>query len=113
MLKFWMGHDEGDMSDHYDRSREDLQYPKDVAKAMEVRFRSSTNAYSEAHQRRKKALLNGRYRASQAETVEACGKWLKKWLRGLDLNQRPPATACEAGRLKKVSPEFRAQEHGE
>jgi hypothetical protein len=38
MLKFWTGHDEGDMSDLYDRSREDLQYPKDVAKAMEVGF---------------------------------------------------------------------------
>jgi hypothetical protein len=110
MLKFWTGHDEGDMSDLYDRSREDLQYPKDVAKAMEVGFDLRQTLTAKRTKEEKTSLTGviGR----QAETVEAC-KWLKKWLRGLDLNQRPPATACEAGRLKKVSREFRAQEHGE
>ena len=38
LLKFWMGHSGRDMSDLYDRSREDVQYRKDVAKAMGVGF---------------------------------------------------------------------------
>ena len=38
ILKFWMGHSGRDMSDLYDRSREDLQYRKDVAKAMGFGF---------------------------------------------------------------------------
>jgi hypothetical protein len=38
VLKFWMGHAEGDMSDRYDRSREDVQYRKDVAKSMGLGF---------------------------------------------------------------------------
>ena len=29
VLKFWMGHAEGDMSDRYHRSREDVQYRKE------------------------------------------------------------------------------------
>jgi integrase len=38
VLKFWMGHADGNMSDRYDRSREDVQYRKDVAKSMGVGF---------------------------------------------------------------------------
>lgn len=38
LLKFWMGHADRDMTDHYDRSREDLQYRRDVAKAMGTGF---------------------------------------------------------------------------
>ncbi|HXN17151.1 MAG TPA: tyrosine-type recombinase/integrase [Candidatus Binatus sp.] len=38
LLKFWMGHSDATLSDTYDRSREDEQYRKDVAKAMGVGF---------------------------------------------------------------------------
>lgn len=38
VLKFWMGHADEDMSDHYDFSCEDLQYRRDVAKAMGLGF---------------------------------------------------------------------------
>jgi hypothetical protein len=38
VLKFWTGHAARDMTDHYDRSREDVQYRKDVARAMGVGF---------------------------------------------------------------------------
>jgi len=38
VLKFWMGHADRDMSDHYDRSREDVQFRRDVAKSMGVGF---------------------------------------------------------------------------
>jgi integrase len=38
LLKFWMGHSDKSLSDTYDRSREDEQYRKDVAKAMGVGF---------------------------------------------------------------------------
>jgi integrase len=38
ILKFWLGHSGRDMSDLYDRSREDLQYRKDVATSMGVGF---------------------------------------------------------------------------
>jgi integrase len=38
LLKFWLGHSGHDMSDLYDRSREDLQYRRDVATAMGVGF---------------------------------------------------------------------------
>ena len=31
LVKFWLGHSEKDMTDHYDRSELDLQYRKDVA----------------------------------------------------------------------------------
>ncbi len=38
LLKFWMGHAAKDMSDHYDRVREDTVFRKDVAKSMGVGF---------------------------------------------------------------------------
>jgi len=38
LLKFWMGHSGKDMSDHYDKSSEDAQYRRDVAKAMGTGF---------------------------------------------------------------------------
>ncbi len=38
LLKFWSGHAEGDMTDHYDLSRSDVQYRRDVARAMGVGF---------------------------------------------------------------------------
>ena len=38
VLKFWMGHADRDMTDHYDRSREDLQFRRDVARSMGVGF---------------------------------------------------------------------------
>lgn len=38
LLKFWMGHAGKDMSDHYDRVREDLQFRRDVPKAVGVGF---------------------------------------------------------------------------
>jgi integrase len=38
LLKFWSGHADEDMTDHYDRSREDALYRRDVAKAMGCGF---------------------------------------------------------------------------
>jgi integrase len=38
ILKFWLGHAGRDMSDTYDRSREDVQYRQDVAKTMGIGF---------------------------------------------------------------------------
>jgi integrase len=38
LLKFWMGHSDASLSDVYDRSREDLQYRRDVAKSMGTGF---------------------------------------------------------------------------
>lgn len=38
VLKFWMGHAGVDMSDRYDRVREDVQFRTDVAQAMGVGF---------------------------------------------------------------------------
>jgi integrase len=38
LLKFWMGHAGASMSDTYDRSREDVRYRQDVAKAMGFGF---------------------------------------------------------------------------
>ncbi len=38
LLKFWLGHAGRDMSDLYDRSSEDVQYRKDVAKSMGVGY---------------------------------------------------------------------------
>jgi integrase len=38
LLKFWMGHSDASLSDTYDRSADDVQYRKDVAKAMGVGF---------------------------------------------------------------------------
>jgi integrase len=36
LLKFWMGHANKDMTDRYDKVREDVEFRKDVAKAMGV-----------------------------------------------------------------------------
>lgn len=38
LLKFWMGHANRDMSDHYDRVREDEQFRRDVAASVGVGF---------------------------------------------------------------------------
>jgi len=38
LLKFWMGHANRDMSDRYDRVRDDVQFRKDVARSMGVGF---------------------------------------------------------------------------
>jgi integrase len=38
LLKFWMGHANRDMSDRYDKVREDLEFRRDVAKSMGVGF---------------------------------------------------------------------------
>jgi integrase len=38
LLKYWLGHAGRDMSDHYDKSSEDVQYRRDVAKSMGVGF---------------------------------------------------------------------------
>jgi len=38
LLKFWMGHAAKDMSDRYDRVREDVQFRRDVAKSFGVGF---------------------------------------------------------------------------
>jgi integrase len=38
LVKFWMGHADKDMTDRYDKVREDAEFRKDVAKAMGVGF---------------------------------------------------------------------------
>jgi integrase len=38
LLKFWMGHAAKDMTDRYDRVREDVEFRKDVARSMGVGF---------------------------------------------------------------------------
>lgn len=38
LVKFWLGHSEQDMTDHYDRSREDMVYRADVARSMWLGF---------------------------------------------------------------------------
>jgi len=67
--QIWMGHAEGDMSDHYDRSREDLQYPKDVAKAMGVGF-DLRQTLTAKRTKEEKTSLTGVI-GHQAETAEA------------------------------------------
>jgi integrase len=63
LLKFWLGHSGRDMSDVYDRSREDVQYRKDVAKSMGHGFRRSQGSHRAAS-RRGKNVTTGRYWAS-------------------------------------------------
>jgi hypothetical protein len=38
LLKFWMGHAAKDMSDRYDRVREDVQFRRDAARSLGVGF---------------------------------------------------------------------------
>jgi integrase len=38
LLKYWMAHSNKDMSDHYDRSCEDVRYRRDVAESLGVGF---------------------------------------------------------------------------
>jgi len=38
LIKFWMGHANKDMTDRYDKVREDVEFRKDVAEAMGVGF---------------------------------------------------------------------------
>jgi integrase len=42
LLKFWMGHSAKDMSDHYDKVRDDVQFRRDVAKSLSVGFQLPT-----------------------------------------------------------------------
>jgi integrase len=67
LLKFWLGHAGRDMSDLYDRSREDLQYRRDVAAAMGTGFDVPKTLAPKRPNVGKKALsgANGRF----AETV--------------------------------------------
>lgn len=67
VLKFWMGHADRDMTDHYDRSREDVQFRRDVAKSMGVGFELPKMLTA----KRAKNLLSGAS-GRQTETVEAC-----------------------------------------
>jgi integrase len=67
VLKFWMGHADRDMTDHYDRSREDVQFRRDVAKSVGVGFELPKMLTA----KRAKNLLTGAS-GRQTETVEAC-----------------------------------------
>jgi integrase len=69
VLKFWMGHADRDMSDHYDRSREDLQFRRDVATAMGIGF-ELPKTLTAKRTKEEKTVLSGVI-GRQAETVEA------------------------------------------
>jgi integrase len=43
LLKFWMGHAAADMSDRYDRVREDVQFRRDVVRSLGVGFKLPEN----------------------------------------------------------------------
>jgi integrase len=66
LLKFWSGHADEDMSDHYDQSREDAQYRRDVAKAMGVGFDVPKTLTG------KEKLVDLGVRDVALETVETC-----------------------------------------
>jgi integrase len=59
VLKFRMGHAEGDMSDRYDHSREDAEYRKDVVTAMGLGFEVPKTLTAKPS-KKKKTLLIGR-----------------------------------------------------
>lgn len=58
VLKFWLGHSGKDMSDLYDRSREDLQYRRDVARSLGVGF-ELPKALAAKHSKASDEVLSG------------------------------------------------------
>jgi integrase len=56
ILTFWMGHADPSMSSHYDRSREDVQFRRDVAKAMGLGFQLPTATLTGAIGRQEKEV---------------------------------------------------------
>jgi integrase len=70
LLKFWMGHSARDMSDHYDKVRDDVVFRRDVAKSLSVGFELPKTLTAKRPNEEKITTLdvNGRF----AETVEAC-----------------------------------------
>ncbi len=70
LLKFWMGHSAKDMSDHYDKVRNDVQFRRDVSRAMGVGFDLPKTLTAKRMTEEKISLSGviGRY----AEAVEAC-----------------------------------------
>lgn len=70
LLKFWMGHSAKDMSDHYDKVRDDVVFRRDVAKSFAVGFELPKTLTAKRPKKEKITTLdvNGRF----AETVEAC-----------------------------------------
>ena len=72
ILKFWLGHAGKDMSDLYDASRQDVQYRRDVAKAIGVGFdlpKMLTTKRSNVSEKTPDKGLNGRF--VETEKVEA------------------------------------------
>jgi hypothetical protein len=71
VLKFWMGHAEVDMSDRYDRSREDAEYRKDVAQAMGIGFEIPKMQTTKPSKKEKTILIgrNGRYEGITVQAV--------------------------------------------
>ncbi len=73
VLKFWLGHSGKDMSDLYDRSREDLQYRRDVAKSLGVGF-EVPKALVAKHSKASEEVLSGaKGRFSESLETEAIG----------------------------------------
>jgi hypothetical protein len=71
VLKFWLGHSGKDMSDLYDRSREDLQYRRDVAKSLGVGF-EVPKALVAKHSKASEEVLSGaKGRFSESLETEA------------------------------------------
>jgi len=63
ILKFWLGHAAKDMSDHYDLSGQDVQYRRDVTRAMGIGFelpKTLTPRRSKASEKTSDNGLNGR-----------------------------------------------------
>ncbi len=58
LLKFWMGHAAKDMSDRYDRVREDVQFRRDVAKSFGVGF-ELPKALTAMHPKAEKKVQSG------------------------------------------------------
>ena len=73
VLKFWMGHAEGDMSDRYDRSREDAEYRKDVVTAMGLGFELPKTLAAKPSKKKKTPLIgrNGRYEGIVEQVVSS------------------------------------------
>jgi integrase len=67
LLKFWMGHANRDMSDHYDRVREDVQFRRDVAKSVGVGFELPKSLTSKQLNRK------GKKRRSKATKIPISG----------------------------------------
>ena len=61
ILKFWLGHAAKDMSDHYDLSGQDMQYRRDVTRAMGTGF-DVPDPHPESLQSERENVRNGPYR---------------------------------------------------